>query len=75
MAATTVEKIIDWTRSRRTRRAEMLRRQLLSDVVTAVVFLLGLVAGLPVSMLLVLLISATMVTGLVVVTAADLPQP
>lgn len=75
MASTTVEKVTGWARSRRTRRAEMLRRQLLSDVVAVLLFLLGLAAGLPISMLLVLLISATMVTGLVVVTAADLPQP
>ncbi|HEX6336397.1 MAG TPA: hypothetical protein VFZ85_05540 [Jiangellaceae bacterium] len=75
MAPTTVEKVIGWALSRRTRRAEMLRRQLLSDVVTVLLFLLGLAAGLPVSMLLVLLISATLVAGLVVVTAADLPPP
>lgn len=75
MAPITVEKVIGWALSRRTRRAEMLRRQLLSDVVTVLLFLLGLAAGLPVAMLLVLLISATLVAGLVVVTAADLPPP
>ena len=48
MAPITVEKVIGWALTRRTRRAEMLRRQLLSDVVTVLLFLLGLAAGLPV---------------------------
>lgn len=45
----------------------MLRRQLLGDVVTAALLLLGLAVGLPLSMLFVLLVGAVPVTALVVI--------
>ncbi len=45
----------------------MLRRQLVADAVTAMLFVLGLAAGLPISVLLVLLITAVPATAAFVI--------
>ncbi|HEX6197139.1 MAG TPA: hypothetical protein VFZ37_14590 [Jiangellaceae bacterium] len=53
----------------RPRRAAMLRRQLVADAVTAMLFVLGLVAGWPILALLVLLITAVPATAVFVIRA------
>lgn len=47
----------------------MLRRQLVADAVTAMLFVLGLVAGWPILALLVLLITAVPATAVFVIRA------
>jgi hypothetical protein len=66
-ALTSLDRLGAWVRSHRARDIAMLRRQLVGDVVAAVLFLLGVAAGLPISVLVVLLVCATSITALLVI--------